>query len=130
MLPYEAKVDNTRMRRGGSASRTATATLPPVDEHQTEGRQEACYSVMSSTFRVDRNSYSGLKAIGRGAFGVVCSASGETQVRVGYVLAIKLDGDAPDTCPIALSVRHVWVGCLVGAASSMHVYGDTGGGGA
>lgn len=40
---------------------------------------ESSYSIMNNTFRVDSR-YSGLKAIGKGSFGFVCSALDEKQV--------------------------------------------------
>ncbi|CAM9320624.1 unnamed protein product [Ectocarpus sp. 12 AP-2014] len=46
---------------------------------------ESSYSIMNNTFRVDSR-YSGLKAIGKGSFGFVCSALDEKQ---GKKVAIK-----------------------------------------
>lgn len=45
------------------------------------GGTESSYSIMNNTFRVDSR-YSGLKAIGKGSFGFVCSASDEKQVKL------------------------------------------------
>lgn len=42
---------------------------------------ESSYSIMNNTFRVDAR-YSALKAIGKGSFGIVCSALDEKQVQL------------------------------------------------
>lgn len=64
------------MRRGSSTAplgRSAAGT-------GAGGKQSSSYSIMNNTFRVDAR-YSGLKAIGKGSFGIVCSAFDEKQVR-------------------------------------------------
>lgn len=67
---------NTSHRRGGksggskSSSNNDTAAAAPAS---------SSYSIMNNTFRVDSR-YSGLKAIGKGSFGFVCSGLDEKQV--------------------------------------------------
>ncbi|CAM9491170.1 unnamed protein product, partial [Ectocarpus fasciculatus] len=91
-----------------SRDRGATAVAMPQHQHAEEGGggrsggnggsiavqggaagegspAESSYSIMNNTFRVDSR-YSGLKAIGKGSFGFVCSALDEKQ---GKKVAIK-----------------------------------------
>lgn len=44
------------------------------------GPDSNSYSIMENTFRVNAR-YSGLRALGKGSFGIVCSALDATQVR-------------------------------------------------
>ena len=64
-------------KRSGSATAPVAATAGGAGG----GGTESSYSIMNNTFRVDSR-YSGLKAIGKGSFGFVCSASDEKQVQL------------------------------------------------
>lgn len=58
--------------------RSGSSTAPAAGD-AGGGGTESSYSIMNNTFRVDSR-YSALKAIGKGSFGFVCSASDEKQV--------------------------------------------------
>lgn len=68
--------DDPGLSRGSdmAVSRTGGDTTPTVGP-----RASSSYSIMNHTFRVNAR-YSALKAVGKGSFGVVCSAADEKQV--------------------------------------------------
>lgn len=67
-----AAEEEEEFKRSGSST-------APVAGDAGGGGTESSYSIMNNTFRVDSR-YSALKAIGKGSFGFVCSASDEKQV--------------------------------------------------
>lgn len=58
-------------KRGAKSGSESSSDEPPAS---------SSYSIMNNTFRVDSR-YSGLKAIGKGSFGFVCSGLDEKQVQ-------------------------------------------------
>lgn len=62
--------DEGNKRGGKSGSKSSSNEPAPAS---------SSYSIMNNTFRVDSR-YSGLKAIGKGSFGFVCSGLDEKQV--------------------------------------------------
>lgn len=66
---HQAASDDEVSARRGRAAASAEGGAP----------ESTSYSIMQNTFRVDPR-YSGLKAVGKGSFGIVCSALDSKQV--------------------------------------------------
>lgn len=78
------------MSSSASGSSSSSSNIPVRKECNIPGK--ACYTVWSSTFEID-DKYQPIKAIGKGAYGVVCSAK---NLVTGEKVAIKKIGKAFD----------------------------------